>query len=232
MSLNCEIRPTLSTEHAITLGNQSLLLLGERAVYWPAQRSLLIADLHLGKADTLRRAGILAPRGSTSTDLDRLARLIERHQPETLWVLGDLLHGPILDAPWIDRWKDFRRAHRSLSIQVIAGNHDRQLTGTTAQLLELQVIRADVLLAGLCLCHEPPPGAPLPTVSGHLHPCVRLPGLPRRWPAFRLNAGGLILPAFSLLTGGALVQARDAIGFACVEGQIVALQPSRCATSL
>ncbi|MCB1587753.1 MAG: phosphoesterase, partial [Xanthomonadales bacterium] len=148
-------------------------------------------------------------------------RLIERHQPETLWVLGDLLHGPILDAPWIDRWQDFRRAHLSLSIQVIAGNHDRQLTDAMAQQLGLQAIREDLVVEGLHLCHEPRLGASLPMLCGHLHPCIKLPGLPRRWPSFQLQEQCLVLPAFSLLTGGSPLDPRGSRWFACVAGEIV-----------
>lgn len=211
----------MATEQAVSLGDQTLLLLGERAVYWPAQRALLIADLHLGKADVLRRAGILAPRGNTGADLDRLSALIARHRPCSLWVLGDMLHGPLREAPWLARWRAFREAHGQLGMHVIAGNHDRALR---AEALALESLQASADLGGLHLCHEPPAGTSGPFVCGHLHPCLRLPGLPRRWPAFVLDGVGLQLPAFSLLTGGMLVDHRRAGAcFACVEGELVAL---------
>jgi DNA ligase-associated metallophosphoesterase len=220
----------LSAEPVVSLGGTELLLLGERAVFWPAQRALLIADLHLGKADVLRRAGILAPRGNTPADLDRLGRLIERHRPSTLWVLGDFLHGPLREAPWLDRWWQFRSDCAWLAIEVIAGNHDRALDAA-----RLRISRHDgaVSLGGLLLCHEPPAiASDTPYLCGHLHPTLRLPGLSRRWPAFRLDSTGLLLPAFSLLTGGSPIDPRSgARCFACVEGQVVAIQPAH-ATSL
>jgi hypothetical protein len=49
-----------------------VVLVGARALYWPARRALLIADLHLGKADVFRRAGIALPSGGTGEDLQRL----------------------------------------------------------------------------------------------------------------------------------------------------------------
>lgn len=215
----------MADEHIVSLGDARLQLLGERAVFWPAQQALLIADLHLGKADVLRRAGILAPRGSTSADLERLQQLIAEHRPRTLWILGDLLHGPLLDAPWLQRWRQFRAAHAQLAIQVIAGNHDRALR---ADILGLDGVHGAADLDGLHLCHEPPPAAPAPFVCGHLHPCVRLPGLPRRWPAFVLTEQGLQLPAFSLFTGGLLIDHRSAGAcFACVEGEVIALPSPR-----
>ncbi|RBD77516.1 phosphoesterase, partial [Xanthomonas oryzae pv. oryzae] len=41
----------------LQLAGETVELLGERALYRPAHRALLIADLHLGKADVFRRAG-------------------------------------------------------------------------------------------------------------------------------------------------------------------------------
>ncbi|MCK7595533.1 ligase-associated DNA damage response endonuclease PdeM [Pseudomarimonas salicorniae] len=214
----------MPAEHAVSLVDQTLLLLGERAVYWPAQRALLIADLHLGKADVLRRAGILAPRGNTSADLERLTALVDRYRPEALWILGDMLHGPLREAPWLDRWRDFRQPHPGLEIRVIAGNHDRSLDPSR---LGVERVEGMVELGGLRLTHEPPAVADPLAICGHLHPCVRLPGLARRWPAFRLDSTGLLLPAFSLLTGGTLVQRRDGVRcFACVEGNVVPLPAS------
>lgn len=53
----------------LQLAGETVELLGERALYRPAQRALLIADLHLGKADVFRRAGIGLPAGGTAHDL-------------------------------------------------------------------------------------------------------------------------------------------------------------------
>ena len=40
----------------VSLGGEDVVLLGGRALYWPARARLLLADLHLGKADAFRRA--------------------------------------------------------------------------------------------------------------------------------------------------------------------------------
>ena len=60
----------------IDVAGESLRLLPDRALLWPRARTLVIADLHLGKAQHFRRAGIALPRGGTGHDLARLDRLL------------------------------------------------------------------------------------------------------------------------------------------------------------
>ena len=52
-------------------------LLPGRAAMLPVSRSLLVADLHLGKAATFRKAGLPVPEGSAQRDLARLRGLVE-----------------------------------------------------------------------------------------------------------------------------------------------------------
>lgn len=56
----------------LAIAGEPMLLLADRALYWPARQRLLIADLHLGKGTTFRSAGIAVPSGGTAHDLARL----------------------------------------------------------------------------------------------------------------------------------------------------------------
>jgi uncharacterized protein len=47
----------MADELPLLLAGEPVTLAGARALYWPARQALLIADLHLGKADVFRRAG-------------------------------------------------------------------------------------------------------------------------------------------------------------------------------
>ena len=69
-----------------------IVLLPGSAAVLPASATLLVADLHLGKAATFRKAGIPVPEGSAQRDLARLADLVVRHAVRRLLVLGDLFH--------------------------------------------------------------------------------------------------------------------------------------------
>lgn len=183
---------------AFDLGPARLQLLADRAVYWPARRLLLLADLHLGKGDVFRRHGIAVPRGGTDQDLARLDVLLAQTGASRLMLLGDVVHGPIHAAHWQDQWKLWRRRHDWLAVQAVRGNHDRALERST---LGIELLGEGVEEEGLWLCHEPVDDG-RPAMCGHVHPVVKLPGLVRALPAFHCRQNQLILPAFGAFTGG------------------------------
>jgi uncharacterized protein len=201
------------------LAGEQVELLADRAMYWPARGRLLIADLHLGKADTYRRAGIALPRGGTTRDLDRLSQLVATTGARQLWVLGDLLHGPLVDTHWRDGWNAWRARHVALDVAVLAGNHDRALA--TAG-LAVDLLGTEMDEAPFALRHAPQVHAHLHVLCGHVHPVAALPGLRGQFPAFWLRHGITVLPAFSAFTGGFAARLSSGEGLAiCTEGGIV-----------
>lgn len=203
----------------LLIASEPMRLLADRALYWPARRRLLIADLHLGKGDILRAAGIAVPSGGTSHDLARLGVLLRATGASQLWVLGDFLHGP--RQPRVEAvWRAFLDAHPDCSCSVIAGNHDRALVADAAGVVHLPDDVAD----GPFRFRHMPVEAPDPdaghVICGHVHPVVRLPGLPGRHPALALDPHQSILPAFSAFTGGWLLEA-DSSWIACARSELV-----------
>ena len=173
----------MADELPLLLAGEPFMLVGARAMYWPARQALLIADLHLGKADVFRRAGIALPAGGTHTDLQRLQSVLDAHTCRELWILGDILHGPAHRAAWYQQWLAWRERNAALDVHVLRGNHDRQLPHA-----QLQVhIHDEVRLQAFLLRHEPIPDAALHVIAGHLHPQIALPPLRRRFPAFWLR---------------------------------------------
>ncbi|MDR7092639.1 ligase-associated DNA damage response endonuclease PdeM [Hydrogenophaga laconesensis] len=209
---------------ATVLAGEPLQLCADRALYWPARRRLLVADVHLGKDDTFRAAGIALPAGGTRADLDRLTALIERHGAQSLWVLGDLLHGPLVDARWREDWARFLARHAGLEMLLIEGNHDRAAVHAKLGIAQ----RADRMVDGpFSFAHAPhTPGDGRLAICGHLHPVVRVPGFRGRFPAFAVIGPQLVLPAFSLFTGGQLVERADA-RYACLGAHVVDAGPTR-----
>lgn len=192
----------------------------DRAVYWPARQRLLVADLHLGKGDVFRSAGIAVPTGGTSLDIDRLDALLRFTRAKQLWILGDFLHGARSLAAETT-WKKLLASHPLLAVSVVGGNHDRALDPAA---LRVALMPEDVCDGPFRFRHYPRPArdaGSLHVLCGHLHPVVRLPELPGRFPAFALNPGQTVLPAFSRFTGGLLIHDPARHWIACAKGVLV-----------
>ncbi|VFR60693.1 FIG006285: ICC-like protein phosphoesterase [plant metagenome] len=213
-----------SPDHALSvvLAGEAVVLLGERALYWPARQRLVIADLHLGKSHVFRQAGIAVPSGATQEDLRRLDSLVGLTQARAVWIVGDLLHGPAERAAWRDAWMAWRQGQGSLDVAVIAGNHDRALDPEALGVRQLGSACAD---GPFLFRHAPGPDPQgRHVIAGHVHPKARVPGVKRAWPVFWLRPAETVLPAFSDFTGGWMVDvgAGDALA-ACVESTVVPL---------
>ncbi len=72
----------------LEIAGQSVELSSKGTAYVVEQRTLLVADLHLGKTTTFRRAGIPIPDGPTRATTNRLLNILKQYSPDTLVVLG------------------------------------------------------------------------------------------------------------------------------------------------
>ena len=149
----------------VDIAGERMHLLADRALFWPARGRLLIADLHLGKGDVFRAAGIALPSGGTAHDLARLERLIDATAARELWILGDLLHGATHHARWREGWDRWRSAHAGLRIAALRGNHDRHRDDAA---LEIDALGESVAEDGLLLRHEPLPDPAHHVTAGRL----------------------------------------------------------------
>ena len=150
---------------ALSIAGEPMQLFADRALYWPARERLLIADLHLGKGDVFRAAGIALPSGGTAHDLARLARLIEASGASEIWVLGDLLHGATHHARWRDTWNPWRAQHAAIRFVALRGNHDRFRDAAALDIEALGDAESD---APFLLCHEPHAHPSLHVIAGVL----------------------------------------------------------------
>jgi DNA ligase-associated metallophosphoesterase len=191
-----------------------LHLTPERAVYWPAERTMFIADTHLGKAAVFRARGLPVPRGTTSSTLQRLSQALARLPTQRLVVLGDFLHARESQATGtVQALRTWREAHAALECLIVQGNHDRH-AGRIESALGFTLSTTPYVVPGLIGVHEAheadglidtsaPAERPL-VLAGHVHPVVTLTGkLDRlRLPCYVLRDGVLTLPSFGDFTGG------------------------------
>ena len=196
-----------------SFAGHALAALADGALWWPARRALLVADLHFEKASWFAKGGQMLPPYDSLATLAALGRLIERLDPAEIWCLGDSFH----DAEGCERLpEDAQALLRGFTENCrwtwITGNHDAAMTDHCGG-----VVIAEAEVDGLVLRHEADPRDPQPELSGHFHPKLRVAVrgrlVARR--CFVASATKLILPAFGSLTGGLDVahpEIRRAIG--------------------
>lgn len=190
-----------------SFAGQEFLLGRSRAVYWPAERALLVADLHLEKASFFARHGQMLPPYDSRETLERVAAALRATGATRVFCLGDNFHddaGALRLEPHAAGMLD--ALTRATDWVWITGNHDAGLTtiagGTPVDELEI---------AGITLRHRAMPaksGQGGAEISGHFHPRLRLTVRGRSIvrPCAVLARGEspdrLVLPAFGALTGG------------------------------
>ncbi len=190
---------------AIEFAGESLICLSHRALYWPRQETLFVADLHLGKDRSMRRLGQAVPPGAHVDDLERLSRALLETSARRLIILGDLVHDATSLSPELDTallaWRD---RFPCLECGLIAGNHDRKANLRTER-WGIESLNEPYPLGPFDCWHEPAGRAASsrPSLAGHLHPSLRIgPGRERlRLPCFWVRPECLILPSFGQLTG-------------------------------
>jgi DNA ligase-associated metallophosphoesterase len=183
-----------------SFAGHGLCALAEGALFWPARRALLVADLHFEKASWFAARGQMLPPYDSLATLDAVAQLIERTEARELWCLGDSFH----DAGGAERLAPAaREALGALTGRVawtwITGNHDPLLADPCGG-----TVYVEAEVDGLVLRHEADPYELRPELSGHFHPKLRIShrgrSVARR--CFVASGTKLILPAFGALTGG------------------------------
>ncbi|WP_219133841.1 ligase-associated DNA damage response endonuclease PdeM [Janthinobacterium sp. UMAB-60] len=188
----------------VELAGESVWLLAHKAVYWPARRMLIIADIHFGKAAAFRALGVPVPRGTTTQNLLALDALLASYACEEIVFLGDFLHARAAHAAaTVAAMLAWRARHRDVRLTVVRGNHDAH-AGDPAAALDIRMVDEPHQVGNLSFCHHPDTVAPGYVLAGHVHPVFHLRadrgGL--RLPCFLLGRERAILPAFGAFTGG------------------------------
>ncbi|MBX2835522.1 MAG: ligase-associated DNA damage response endonuclease PdeM [Gammaproteobacteria bacterium] len=191
--------------HCIECAGQKLALHSERALFWPAKKTLFCADLHLGKEHVFSRAGIGIPDGVSTTTLQRLSQLIVEFDAHTVFVLGDFFHGvPSREEPWIEQLQAFLSTHANVIFRVISGNHDRP---EARERIDSGILWTThpLPMNPFVLQHAPGRSENGLVLCGHLHPTFRIGGKRTagvQAPVFWLTEHYLVLPSFGEFTGG------------------------------
>lgn len=191
-----------------------------RALFWPRENALLLADLHLEKASFFAQAGQMLPPYDSRETLGRIAEALRETGARRVFCLGDNFHDSAGAARLEPHAAGMLAAlTRATDWVWITGNHDAEARPATGVLAE------EIEVSGLILRHRATPGETRPELSGHYHPRLSVAARGRRItrPCAVASESRLILPAFGALTGG-MDAADPAI--------LAAMQPARAIDAL
>jgi uncharacterized protein len=209
--------------------DNSFWLSAGRCIYWENRKTLILSDLHFGKTGHFRKAGIAVPQHVYKEDLHCLLQQVQFFKPEKVVVVGDLFHSDANKEH--DLFKKWRHDMNGTEVHLVRGNHD--------SLQEKMYTDLDIFLHEDYLDHDPivfvhditkNPKIKSPTysISGHIHPGIRISGLGKqalRFPCFYFTKNFAVLPAFSKFTGMALIDPKENENvFAIVENKLLQIQ--------
>lgn len=171
-------------------------LSAERSLYLAAERTLVVADIHWGYAQSHRQAGNLLPMWGNEEIARRLRRLLGHYHPRRMIWLGDSLHTSAAS----DDAEKFLHEIEPLEVVIVAGNHDRAWPRADRHEYRL----------GPWLFHHGDRArekeGELIEVIGHIHPAISWSdgaGLRLKMPVVVQGPHRLILPSFSDWSAGA-----------------------------
>ena len=177
-------------------------LFPQKAIFWRSQDTLLLSDLHLGKINHFRRAGIPVPARANDHNMELFVDLIEACKPKKVVCLGDLFHSHY-NAEW-EVFGEVVKHFSAIKFGLVVGNHD--IMGPYQYRRKGIALHESLRIGKFLLTHHP-----LETVeegtynlAGHIHPGISLRGKGRQsltLPCFYFSERQAYLPAFGKFTG-------------------------------
>ncbi len=192
----------------VSIAGEDFTFCYEKCMFRHRDNALIIADLHLGKSNHFRKAGIAIPSKITFDEIEHLSNVISKYLPDKVIFLGDLFHSSFNQS--VDLLKQVIDNEPNRKFILIEGNHDIMSCETYAK-IGIEVI--DVLFEhGICYTHEPIKESKGFNIYGHIHPGVLLTSKGQqslRLPCFFVSKNYAVLPAFGLFTGLAILKPKS-----------------------
>ena len=198
LDLMPETAPSLRSH--IQVAGHSLRPLAAGALYWEAEDTLLVADLHLEKGAAFAALGMLLPPYDTRTTLERLSKVIQAVDPARVVALGDSFHrSHAAERLAAEDLNFLLKLQQGREWYWICGNPDPHLPDCIGG-----TVCATLSIRGVTLRHEPSAAQPAREIAGHLHPVARIArrGAAIRRRCFATDGHRLVMPAFGAYAGG------------------------------
>lgn len=184
-----------------------------RAVWLAAERTVLVADVHLGHLWVERQRGTLLPLVPDDT-LPRLEALRLAYHPDRWVFLGDTVHAVAQNTVLEDELRELLRWIDGANVTFVLGNHDARFPdllrslGHDGACTRCATAGPHVLVHGDSMPWskvEPHLGTGGRVFYGHEHPAMVLSdgvATSARVPCFLVGPDRVVLPAFSRWAAG------------------------------
>ena len=183
------------------IAGEIVFLLPQKALWWPAQKTLIVADVHWGKAGHFRRHGMAIPARATTRSEERLTEIVALTNPKKVVFAGDLFHSEHNEE--VAAFAGWAALYPDVELHLVLGNHD--ILGADFYEKCRLITHAETLeMPPFVIAHDALPAAGTLVIHGHIHPGIKLHGAARQTiavPCFALDKKRLILPAFGAFTG-------------------------------
>lgn len=189
----------------VSIAGEEFTLCHEKCMLRHNDDALLIADLHIGKSNHFRKAGIAVPTRIAFEEIEKLNSVIQKYQPNKIVFLGDLFHSAYNQSVDLLHQLIDNECHRSFIL--VEGNHDIMHSDVYRK-IGITVVD-NIIDKNIIYTHEPIHESRLYNIYGHIHPGVLLTAKGRqslRLPCFFIGLDSMILPAFGVFTGLAMMK--------------------------
>ena len=183
----------------ILLGGKAFIADQTGALYWPSEKTLIVADLHLEKGSYLTEDGVVLPPYDTASAFEKLEEALDRYDPPRVIALGDSFCGG----------EDVRlSAHDADWLHDLIEDREWYWVNGPAQALVPEGFGGTVLphlsLGGIKFRYEPVRAPVSHEIAGRMHPVAQVMeyGHAMRGRCFVSNGMRLILPSIGAYSAG------------------------------
>lgn len=195
---------------------------------WPAlfikdEKTLILADLHIGYESVLRKKGLHLPHASYVYMKDAIDSMLKTTGAESIVFLGDLKHefGKPSPQEWVEVMDLLSYLiEAGIKIDVVRGNHDNFILAILSR-FNVVLHESFMVIGHIMLTHgdkliEPPPGIRT-IIIAHEHPAVAsrdMSGARYKFKCFLVGKYDgkriIVMPALSPLSSGVGINETDA----------------------
>lgn len=183
----------------VLLGGKAFIADHTGALYWPSEKTLIVADLHLEKGSYLTEDGVVLPPYDTASAFEKLEEALDRYDPPRVIALGDSFCGG----------EDVRlSAHDADWLHDLIEDREWYWVNGPAQAPVPEGFGGTVLphlsLGGIKFRYEPVRAPVSHEIAGRMHPVAQVMeyGHAMRGRCFVSNGMRLILPSIGAYSAG------------------------------